>query len=179
MKILVLSDTHGELGKVYEVYRNLENIDMIVHLGDCVKDAMDLEEKLAIPIVSVPGNMDGMMPVKDLNKIIKTEVGDILLTHGHYEGVHFDVNNLIYKAEEKNCIAAFFGHTHIACLEDFNGFTLLNPGSLTRPRDGSTGSYAIVSDDKGILECRICYYRKNEKPRGGYLKSLMNYSDRF
>ena len=39
MRILVISDTHGEMGKVYEVYRSLKDIDMIVHLGDLKSDA--------------------------------------------------------------------------------------------------------------------------------------------
>ena len=39
MKILVLSDTHGKLDKVYRVCEKLNNIDLIIHCGDYIRDA--------------------------------------------------------------------------------------------------------------------------------------------
>ena len=33
MKILLLSDTHGLLDKVYEIYGKLNHIDLIIHLS--------------------------------------------------------------------------------------------------------------------------------------------------
>ena len=33
MKILLLSDTHGLLDKVYEIYGKLNHIDLIIHCG--------------------------------------------------------------------------------------------------------------------------------------------------
>lgn len=179
MKMLVISDTHGEMGKVYEVYRSLEDIHMIVHLGDLKSDAADLEEKLGIEVVGVKGNMDGARAKEDSSEVIDTEAGKILLTHGHADGVSYDVSKLYYRALEKGCIAAFFGHTHIPYLDGSGQVILLNPGSLTRPRDGSAGSYAIVEADQNGIKSEIRYYRKNVKPRGGYISGLINYSDRF
>ena len=149
MRILVISDTHGEMGKVYEVYRSLKDIDMIVHLGDLKSDANDLEEKLGIEVAGVKGNMDGARTKEDSSMIINTEAGKILLTHGHADGVNYNLTQLYYRALEEGCVAAFFGHTHIPYLEE----------------DG--------------IKCDIRYYRKSTKPRGGYIKGLINYSDRF
>lgn len=179
MKIFVISDTHGEMGKVYEVYRNLEDIDMIIHLGDYERDAKDLCSKLPVEVIGIKGNTDGAKTKEESSKIIETEAGRILITHGHTDGVNYDLTNLYYRALEEGCRAAFFGNTHVPYLEDNGEVALLNPGSLTRPRDGSCGSYAIVTTDDGKIDCRIIPYRKTTKPKGGYIRGLINYSDRF
>ena len=36
MKILVISDTHGHLDKVYEVFEKQVGIDLIIHCGACM-----------------------------------------------------------------------------------------------------------------------------------------------
>lgn len=179
MKILVISDTHGELGKVYEVYRNLKNVDMILHLGDYIKDAEDLAKRLDIPVKAVKGNMDGGMSKEDTSHIVSTDAGDILITHGHMDGVNYDITNLVYRAMEEKCKMVFFGHTHIPYLEKSDDITIMNPGSLTRPRDGSDGSYGIVEINDGKADCKVIYYKKPYKAKGGYIKGLINYSDRF
>lgn len=179
MKILVISDTHGELGKAYEVYKSLENIDLILHLGDYKKDADDMAKRLGVKVVGIKGNNDGAKTKKESSAIIETEAGKILIVHGHIEGVYQGVANLYYRALEEGCKAAFFGHTHVPYYEEANGLILLNPGSLTRPRDGSQGSYAIVTTDKTDIKCEIVYYRKKTKRKGGYVSGLLNYSDRF
>ena len=179
MKYLVISDTHGVMGRVYEVIRNEKDLDGIIHLGDLKKDSLELEKRLEIPVYGVMGNCDGAINHSEASKVIETDAGKILLTHGHLDGVNFDITNLMYRALENQCIAAFFGHTHIQYLEDTGEVILMNPGSLTKPRDGSNGSYAIAEIIDGNLTCRIVNYKKNVKAKGGYIKGLINYSDRF
>ena len=179
MKYMVLSDTHGVMGKVYKAIRNEKNIDAIIHLGDLRKDSLELEKRLDIPVIAVEGNCDGAMNHGRASDIIETEAGKILITHGHLDGVNFDVTRLMYRAMENECIAAFFGHTHVQYLEDTGHVILMNPGSLTNPRDGSSGSYAIAEINDGKLECRIVNYKEPVKAQGGYIRGLINYSDRF
>ena len=38
MKILAISDTHGKLNKVRDIYAKLTNIDLIIHAGDFISD---------------------------------------------------------------------------------------------------------------------------------------------
>lgn len=179
MKYLVLSDTHGVMGRVYEVIRNEKDLDGIIHLGDLRKDSLELEKRLDIPVYGVMGNCDGAKNHSEASRVIETEAGKILLTHGHLDGVNFDITNLMYRALENQCVAAFFGHTHVQYLEDTGEVILMNPGSLTKPRDGSNGSYAIAEIIDGKLECKIVNYKKAAKVQGGYIKGLINYSDRF
>ena len=69
--------------------------------------------------------------------------------------------------------------------EDFGGIYLINPGSLTNPRDGSNGSYAILHSTEEDFYANIVYYdtvcgsQKKKKPQGGFIRGLLNYSDRF
>lgn len=183
MKILVLSDTHGKIQKVCRVFEKLNNIDMIIHCGDYYKDGETLEDLLGVPVVAVKGNCDGALK-KDIN-IVESPAGNILVTHGHSEGVNYDYTKLLYEAEENNCIAVCFGHTHIPVYEDFNGIYLVNPGSLTSPRDGTNGSYAIIQSTDEDFCGAIVYYDTlfkssvKKKVTGGYIRSLINYSDRF
>lgn len=183
MKLFVISDTHGKLDKVYEIYNKLTAIDLIVHLGDCIKDAQEIEKTLGIDVISVKGNMDGGHSSSDY-KILETECGNLYLAHGHLQNVKANYQNIFYRAEECNCIAALFGHTHKPVFEDINGLYLINPGSLSLPSDGTQGSYAILNTSTEGLSGSIVYYssimRKTvPKVQGGYLKGLLNYSDRF
>lgn len=179
MKILAISDTHGELGKVYEVYRNIRDVDMILHMGDMLRDAEDLASRLDIPVIGVKGNMDGARTKEACTHIEETEAGLIMMTHGHVDGVNYDITNLVYRGMEEGARIILFGHTHIPYLEKTDELIIMNPGSLTRPRDGSDGSYGIIDIDGNEINAEIIYYKKPYKAKGGYIRGLINYSDRF
>ena len=58
MNILVLSDSHGNISNMEEAVER-EKPDMILHLGDCWRDAERLAERYPdIPMEHVPGNCD-------------------------------------------------------------------------------------------------------------------------
>ena len=191
MKFFVISDTHGKLDKVLEIYSNLHDIDMIIHLGDYEKDGKELAEKLGTDVITVRGNMDGGYTQSEF-EILETEYDKLLLTHGHMQNVKTSLTNLMYFAEEKGCKAALFGHTHRPVFENVGGLYLINPGSLTLPADGTQGSYAIVNTSADGISGEIIYYKaeKKEPPKpapssnkpkvqGGFLREMLNYSDRF
>lgn len=139
MKILVIGDTHGQLNKIREIFPKLTNLDLIAHTGDHLEDGRALEREFGIPVVAVKGNCDGSYSADDF-EIIETDYGRILLTHGHMQHVNYRLDNLYYKAMEENCKAVFFGHTHKALVTEEDGIYLVNPGSLSQPRDDSDGS---------------------------------------
>lgn len=181
MKILVLSDTHGSITKAREVIEKNSRIDLIIHCGDGFEDAKDLEDIYHIKTVAVRGNND--MEGPDIEKI-DAEGISIMVTHGHMFSAYCGVTNLLYKAEEMNCDIVCFGHTHIPLCEDEDGIKLLNPGSLTYPSDRTNGSYGIITIEDGIAYANIVYYdtvcgNKNNKPKGGKIRGMLNYSDRF
>ena len=181
MKILAIGDTHGKLNKVRDIFTKLRDIDLIIHTGDYYRDAQKISEEFGIPVVAVKGNCDGCH--EEDHQIIETECGKILLTHGHMENVKYQLNTLMYKAQEAGCIAAVFGHTHHGLIDEAGGVRFINPGSLTLPRDGSDGSYAIIRTNEDGLDASIVYYSTimgpKKKPQAGFIRGLLNYSDRF
>ena len=182
MKIFVISDTHGKTSKVTEVWSKLTNVDLVIHLGDYIEDAKNLERELETEVVWVKGNMDGSYSSEDY-RILETEYGNLLLTHGHMDNVKRSPLNLIYRAQELGCKAVLFGHTHRPAYEAVTGLYLVNPGSLSMPRDGSDGSYAILHTSPDEFHCAIVYYSglhpKKKPPASGRLREMLNNSDRF
>ena len=142
MKILVVSDTHGDCSRVIEVFQKLNKespVDIIVHCGDYAADARELQARLGIHVAWVKGNCDGGFSDTDWS-ILETEAGNFIITHGHNEQVDFSKQNIYYKALENDCVGAIFGHTHRASYTEMDDIVLMNPGSLTKPRDGSGGT---------------------------------------
>lgn len=58
MRILVLSDSHGHLSRVMEIY-NKTRCEAVIFLGDGLKDAQDLYKiSGSVPVYMVCGNCD-------------------------------------------------------------------------------------------------------------------------
>ena len=157
MKLFVISDTHGKVGKALEIINKSSDIDMIIHLGDMDKDAIEISAHTDKDVISVRGNNESYSCKTPEYRMLETEYGKILLTHGHRDQVDIDLQKLIYRAEESDCKAVFFGHTHIPMYEEIDGIHILNPGSLSLPQNSQTGSYAIVNISKDEFSASIFY----------------------
>lgn len=160
MNIMVLSDTHGELDRAREMYERISTsickIDRIIHCGDFIKDAHEIEEQTGTHVSCVPGNCDGCN--KERFEIVETPAGKIMITHGHMENVNFSLMNLKYLAEQHGCSAVCFGHTHVPVNEVSSGIRFINPGSLTNPRSGSKSSCALIIANDNKLAATIIEY---------------------
>ena len=185
MKIFVVSDTHGQIDKAYRIYEKTGGADLIIHCGDYRDDGKRMSELTGAPVEAVSGNCDGAS--RDV-RIVGTPAGDIMVTHGHAEGVDYDLNAVLYAAEERGCRAVCFGHTHVSLCEDMNGIYVINPGSLTRPRDGKGGACALIQADEHGFFANLVYYDTlfpsgtagaGAGTKGGFLRNMLNYSDRF
>ena len=55
MKFLVISDTHGKIGRAAEIYRKLTDIDFLVHLGDYKRDGQELARSFGVDCFCKPG----------------------------------------------------------------------------------------------------------------------------
>ncbi len=156
MKLLILSDTHRKIDKALEACNKVYDADAIIHLGDHKDDAIRIAKATDRQVEWVNGNCDFGSP-KDDYKVLVTEWGNIYLCHGHKEDVKYQIHRLLYRAEELGCKAAFFGHTHMAGYEEINGIHVLNPGSISQPRDGSKGTYAVVELTPTGFHANIIY----------------------
>ena len=147
MRYLVLSDTHGSFQRAFKAYEQAAKsgpVDGILHLGDGAKEAEDLAYAAEKPVTRVLGNCDGNFNPEGY-KIVETPWGNIFMAHGHMESVNAGDDELMGKALNLGCRAAFYGHTHVPDYTVKTGnFIVLNPGSIGKPMGGRKPSYAIV-----------------------------------
>lgn len=147
MKILLLSDTHGNLSGMQKALEKFgANADYIVHCGDGTRgEAKWLRENVRhAGVICVRGNCDFTDKLKDV-EFFEVCSKRIMVTHGHLFGVKYELGNLSYKAEEQGAELVFFGHTHICADETLGNVRMINPGSCGRWE----ATCAVVEIDDG------------------------------
>ena len=71
------------------------------------------------------------------------------MQHGHMYGVSMSTDMLKEEARSRGAQVAMFGHTHRPWLEIGSDVTVLNPGSLSYPRqEGRKPSFLIMEIDR-------------------------------
>ncbi len=164
MKILIVSDTHGREENLKKVLAKTGTIDRLIHLGD-VEGAEEYIASLTdAPVSMVAGNNDwySSLPKEEIITIGKYRA---LLTHGHHYCVGMGHDGLKEQAALKKADIVMYGHTHYPCLEQTEGLTILNPGSLSLPRqEGRQPSYILMETDReGTAHYHICYLGEKKK----------------
>lgn len=155
MIILIISDTHQDLKNArLAIKHQLEtSLDMVIHCGDHIEDAQILEKVFPeIVFHYVPGNCDGwFFKESEKTKVVKVCDKNILFTHGDAHNIKFNYNMFFKYVEEKDAAIGLCGHSHIAHVErqDETGLTVINPGSISFPRDSQYPSYAILEVREG------------------------------
>ena len=156
-KVIIISDSHGNLDNVRKIVEKEKNYDMVIHLGDLIGQDDLLKEICKCEIKCVRGNCD-LMSENPLFDVVEVEKNKIFITHGHCFGVNFGVEKLCYAAEEEGCKIAMYGHTHVPIINQGRDVTILNPGSLTLPRqDGFAHTYILMEIDReGEAHFTLC-----------------------
>ena len=138
-RILIFSDTHGDIKRCIETIDNIRDVDLIIHLGDMVRDAISLEKLYPnIKFEYVSGNNDFYSSAES-KLVVEFNGIKLFCCHGHQMS---DIS-LYEFATENDCDYVLTGHTHRGRVIKENGITFLNPGSISRPRDGKF-SYGII-----------------------------------
>lgn len=151
MKLLVISDTHRVLHRVYKVIEDIKNqIDGIIHCGDVVEDVDLLINRYSnLKFYNVKGNCDYGTGVTS-EKVFVIGGKRIFVTHGHNYSVNYGIDRLCYRAMELEADACLYGHTHIPLIEKYNNILVMNPGSLVLPRGNSKPSYGILKIEENV-----------------------------
>ena len=148
-RILIFSDTHDMIENSMSVIEKTGKTDLIIHAGDCVRDAQDLQSIYPdIPIEYVRGNNDWYSNAPADVRL--TVAGKrIFITHGHAYNVKYEytLNTLKKAAGDVDLIV--FGHTHKPYLE-YGNVNVINPGSITY-----TNTYALCEIDKDKMYITI------------------------
>lgn len=161
MKALIFSDSHGYLENIKKAINHFKDIKLIFHLGDFIDDARKIIDMYPdLKIYAVAGNNDF---TNDLNEtIIKIDEHTIFMTHGHKYGVYFGVDKIYYRGLEVNANIIFFGHSHKRFYEKIEDCLILNPGSISYPRDSSIPTFAIIEDSEDEMKISFFGVYKNE-----------------
>lgn len=148
MKLLVVSDTHGDLFSLKSAIFSKNDAEVIIHCGDGNQEFERLKPMFPEKhFIGVKGNCDFCSSASNI-ETLTLEGKKIFITHGHLYNAKYGLYNLICAAREAKADLLLFGHTHIA-LEDYDdGLYIVNPGSCR----GSGAEYAYIDvTEKGIV----------------------------
>ena len=151
-KILIFSDTHGDINRCLDIIEKADSVSAIFHAGDYTGDAEDLESIYPnIPIYYVKGNNDYFSKAPS-HMLITIDGVKIFITHGHEQNVKYEYEFMTLRkaAEKYDPDLIIFGHTHIPYTDYKGKATLLNPGSIRY-----TGTYAEAEIENGKLKTKI------------------------
>lgn len=142
MRILLVSDTHGNQTALLQAHEAAGCCDAVIHLGDGEHDALLLKAvDDQIQLFQVAGNCDlGSTVPREL--ICTFGKVRLLLCHGDRYGVKTGLSRLIERGHAAAVDAVLYGHTHLAQSVQEEGLLLINPGTLAAP--ASYRSYAIL-----------------------------------
>lgn len=167
MKLFVASDIHGSAyycRKMLDTYKK-EGADRMLLLGDILyhgprndlpreyapKEVIAMLNEYKNEIYAVRGNCEAevdqmvlQFPVMADYCILPLKKKVIYATHGHI----YNENNL---PPMKEGDILLHGHTHVLKAEKREGYILLNPGSVSIPKEGNVPSYAVLEDGKFII----------------------------
>lgn len=139
------------------IIRKIDNMELLLHAGDFIKDAEKLEERLNIKVEAVVGNCDYPRTSPE-ERIIEVDNCRIYMTHGHIFEPHDFFNDIMKRSKEKGANLVVFGHTHLATSFEEEGIFFLNPGSISMPRmKGPT--YGIIEINEGKINTEILSYK--------------------
>jgi len=150
MKILVLSDSHGNLDNMIRAVE-AETPQMILHLGDCWGDGVRLRRHFPeLLFQQVPGNCD-FRSDEPTEILLDLEGFRVLLCHGHTYGVKQSLLRAGLEAESRDLDLFLFGHTHSPLVDRRGKTWFLNPGSIG---DHFRPTYGVVTVRQGKLDVR-------------------------
>ena len=163
MKLFFLTDIHGSVyyTKVALELFEKEKADYLIILGDELyhgprnpltkdydpKEVAELLNGYSKKITAVRGNCDSEVDqmmldyplMSDYNIIFYNEKR-IFVTHGH-------IYNKVNMPNITDGDVMIYGHTHIPLAEKKDGIYILNPGSISLPKQDNPNSYAVLEDN--------------------------------
>ena len=150
MKVVIVSDSHGNMGVLKRIVLREKPFDLLFHLGDGIEEAIRLQKMIGFNLDGVEGNNDvkGIFP-----SYLCTKFGRIncFFTHGHLFEVNRDFSLLINQARKSRANLVFFGHTHHYYDGIHQGIHLLNPGSVCSYLSKES-AYIVLNVEEGQVK---------------------------
>lgn len=146
MRIVVISDTHGNYSAIEDVFLRNADADWLFHLGDGERELdrfIVANPFLSQKIIHVAGNCDYGSLSHDVFTLPAMN-NKILATHGHMHGVKSSLEPLKQLAVQNGCNIILYGHTHERFMSYQDGIYIMNPGSASCPRDCKPPSFGHI-----------------------------------
>ena len=147
MKILIVSDTHRSNANFLKVVERTGPLDMVIHCGDVEGSELLISKAAGCPVEMVQGNNDFF---SELPKEKEFMIGQykVWLTHGHNYYIAMNSEMIKQEARIREVDIVMCGHTHKPVVDIGNNLTLINPGSISYPRqENRKPSYIIMEND--------------------------------
>ena len=168
MKFVIASDLHGAAPAVHALMERIdrETPDRVLLLGDLLyhgprndlpegyapKEVVAALNGIAERIVAVRGNCDAEVDQMVLEFPVLADYGwmeidgkTFYMSHGHIYNEH----NL---PPLKPGDIFMHGHTHVLRAEKVGDITILNPGSVSIPKEGNPPTYAILENSRFTIK---------------------------
>lgn len=147
MKVLIVSDTHKKNDNYFKVVA-MHNPDMVIHCGDVEGSEYAISNAVDCPVHIVLGNNDFF---SDLPRELELDIAGrkVWVTHGHNYYVSVGSERIKQEAIARGMDIVVYGHTHRPVVDISDDIIVLNPGSLSYPRqEGREPSYIIMETDR-------------------------------
>lgn len=150
MKLLILSDSHGDTKSVREAIQKELPFDECIHCGDGINDITQSKTACSFIINSVIGNVDRAHGIRGTG-ILECEFDGIkaVILHGDCHSAKSTFIHIRAEGIRRSARIVFFGHTHEPLIRDEQSLFLFNPGSIRN------GTYGIVTIENGNFDCEI------------------------
>ena len=161
MKYMIASDIHGSAWYCRKMMEALEKeqADRLILLGDLLyhgprndlpkeyapKEVIRMLNKEKNRIYNVRGNCDAEVDQMVLEFPVLSDYGWMEMSHGHIYNEH----NL---PPLKPGDIFMHGHTHVLRAEKVGDITILNPGSVSIPKEGNPPTYAILENSRFTIK---------------------------
>ena len=160
MRILIVSDTHGRHGGFDKALQMAGDFDFLIHLGDVEGGEDYIEAMAGCPCYIVGGNNDFF---SQLPREMEISLGGkkFFCAHGHNYYVSLGPEKIVEEGRSRQADIVMFGHTHRPYIAESEGITVVNPGSLSYPRqEGRMPSFAMMEiDENGRVNVEIKFLK--------------------
>lgn len=149
MRILVLSDIHGDMHSALKAVRMQKDAEVIVFCGDGADQFIALRDNMPDKtFIGVRGNCDWSSDLPD-TEIVEVGGKKLFITHGHKYQAKFSIYNMVCAAQEAEADILLFGHTHTPMCDYSEELTIMNPGHCGGY--GATYGYIDITDRGDIV----------------------------
>lgn len=151
MKIIVISDTHGNMHRLKDVIDKNKDADLFLHLGDGAEEFFEVQKLYpGLSMNIVRGNCDFGHDEIPNETIIDVCSHKIFASHGYIHNVKDGIDNYVEFARKNGADIILYGHTHKRLIKNEDNLYIMNPGSLSCPRNYGP-SYGVLKIDGDVI----------------------------